>query len=414
MAKVIVLGGCGQVGSVAVRTLVVSDDFSEVVIGDFNIERAHELVAEIGSDKLSAVKVDAGDPNSIKSAISGCDLVLNCVGPFYRTVLTIMKAVIESGIDYVDISDDVSVIGDMFDMDEAAKQAGICALIGMGASPGVTNLIAKLAADYLLDEVDSIDIYHTHGGEPEEGPGVIGHRFHCMSVDCPMFLDGELKYVKFFEEDGIALREKVDFHGIGKDIQVYPYPHPEQVTIPRFIKANRVTNKGSVLPLEYYDLIKDMCRLGLSSEEPLEVKDQTIVPYDFAIAYILRERDRILQRTNFGEQRGSMTIAVVGKKDGKRFHYLFKSSHSGGKRSGLGLSTGIPAAVGTILMQQGKITKKGVLPPEGCVNPVDYFRLAAKYNELIRGTETRAPGMIVDKIDEAGHVERFDWNSLLV
>ena len=62
----------------------------------------------------------------------------------------------------------------------------------MGASPGVTNLLGKLIADDFLDETDSIDIFHTHGGEPMEGEGVIGHRFHCMSIEIPMFLDGKL------------------------------------------------------------------------------------------------------------------------------------------------------------------------------------------------------------------------------
>ena len=105
----------------------------------------------------------------------------------------------------------------------------------MGSSPGVTNLLALFAADELLDETESIDIFHTHGGEPVEGEGVIAHRFHCMSIDVPMFLDGELTYVKFFGPDGVALQEDVEFKLIGKT-RVYPYPHPEQVTIPKYIK----------------------------------------------------------------------------------------------------------------------------------------------------------------------------------
>lgn len=35
MAKVTVLGGCGAVGSVAVKTLSAQDMISEVVIGDW-------------------------------------------------------------------------------------------------------------------------------------------------------------------------------------------------------------------------------------------------------------------------------------------------------------------------------------------------------------------------------------------
>ncbi|MEE9528922.1 MAG: saccharopine dehydrogenase NADP-binding domain-containing protein, partial [Dehalococcoidia bacterium] len=169
MAKIIVLGGCGTVGSTAVKTLASNDEFSEVVIGDFNIEKANELVAQLGSKKVSAVKVDAEDEKSIKDVVKDADVVLNCVGPFYKTVKNVVRAIIDAGINYVDICDDVDVTADIFKMDDAAKKAGITAVIGIGSSPGATNLIAKFVAEHLLDEVDSIGIFHAHGGEPVEG-----------------------------------------------------------------------------------------------------------------------------------------------------------------------------------------------------------------------------------------------------
>jgi saccharopine dehydrogenase (NAD+, L-lysine-forming) len=122
-----------------------------------------------------------------------------------------------------------------------------------------------------LYETDSIDIVHAHGGEPFEGEGVIAHRFHCMSIPIPMFLDGQLSYVNYFGKDGIALRQTFDFPILGPNIPIYPYPHPEQITIPRYIRVRQVTNKGTVLPNEYYDLTRDLCRLGLASKEPLKV-----------------------------------------------------------------------------------------------------------------------------------------------
>lgn len=371
-----VLGGCGAVGSVAVKTLAEQDMFSEIVIGDMDMEKAEQIISHISSTNVSAKKVDAGDPESVKRGIQGSDIMLNCVGPFYKTVKTILGAVIESGINYIDICDDVDVTLDILDLDEQAKKAGITAVIGMGASPGATNLLAKLISDTMLDETESIDIFHTHGGEPVEGAGVIGHRLHCMSIDIPMYLDGELKYVKFFEDDGIALRQEFEFPVVGK-VPLFPYPHPEQVTLPRHIKLRRVTNKGSVLPIEYYEMISGLCKLGLASKEPLHVKGQVVVPNDFAIAYIIRERERILKETNFGEQRGAMSIIVKGRKGGRdeefRIHLAAK-----GSRGGLGEGTGIPAAMGVMLMHQGKVTAKGVLPPEGCLDPRGFMDLAKK------------------------------------
>jgi len=406
MAKVIVLGGCGAVGSVSVRTLVETGTFSEVVIGDYNAAKAEQMIAELGP-KVSFIKMDATNPQSIKDAIKGCDLVLNCVGPFYSTVKTILEAVIESGIDYVDVCDDPDVTLEILDMDERAKKANVTALIGLGGSPGFTNLIAKLVSDELLDETDAIDIFHTHGGEVVEGEGVIGHRFHCMSIDIPMFLDGELKHVKYFEEDGIALRQTFDFPLIGKAIPVYPYPHPEQLTLPKYIEANRVTNLGSVLPIDYYQLTAEVCRIGLSSEEPLMVKGQNVVPYDFAVAYLIRERERILKETNFGQRRGCISVVVKGKKDNKYQEYRV---HGASTTQALGEGTGIPAAIGSILLQQGKVTAKGVLPPEGCIKPREFIDLFKQMfgigdDEAAKSSDS---SIIIERVDEDGAVTVLD------
>ena len=404
MSKVIVIGGCGAVGSVAVKTLAKHEEFSEVVIADINTEKGNHLLSQIDSRKVSFRHIDAMDPKSIRTAIQGSDVVLNCSGPFYKFVKTVLKTVIQAGIDYVDVCDDVDVTEEILEMDEEAKKAGVRALIGMGSSPGVTNLLSRFAADELLEEVDSIDIYHTHGGEPVEGEGVIAHRFHCMSIDVPMFLDGELTYVKFFEPDGIALQEEVEFKHIG-NTRVYPYPHPEQVTIPRYIKLNRVTNKGSVLPEAYYNLTKEMCRLGLSRKEPaLDVRGQKIVPYDFAVAYILEQREKILKEVNFGTQRGSVQVVVKGKSKGRNLTYKF---HMSSEDQALGEGTGIPAALGAIVMNQGKITKKGVYPPEGGVNPLDFLALTQTVIQLQEKGKS-FEGFVVEQIDENGTVTKID------
>lgn len=406
MAKVIVLGGAGAVGSIAVRTLANHKEFSDIVIGDFNTDRAGQVADAIKTKKVSVVKFDANDSKSIHAAIAGTDVVLNCVGPFYSTVKPILNAVIEDKINYVDVCDDVDVTLDIFKLHEKARSAGITALIGMGNSPGVTNIIAKLASQNLLDETDSIDIFHAHGGEKVEGEGVIGHRFHCMSIDIPMFLEGEMKYVKYFEKDGIALRESFEFPILG-EVPLYPYPHPEQVTIPKYIKTRRVTNKGSVIPNEYYNLTRDLCGLGFGSKEPVMVKGAPVVPYDFAVAYILEKREKILKNLDFGSQRGCSSVVVKGKKNGAYKEYRF---HMASKSQALGEGTGIPAAMGAILMHQGKVAGPGVMPPEACMEPKDLLALMPEVMELDKkqdGGESFG-GFIVESVDEKGNKSRMN------
>jgi saccharopine dehydrogenase (NAD+, L-lysine-forming) len=83
MSKVTVLGGCGAVGSIAVETLARQDLFHEVVIGDLDLDKARQLISRLGSPKISAVYVNAFEPETIRQALAGADVVLNCIGPFY-------------------------------------------------------------------------------------------------------------------------------------------------------------------------------------------------------------------------------------------------------------------------------------------------------------------------------------------
>ena len=402
MFRIVVLGGCGIVGTQAVKALVATDDFDEIIIGDINKEKADGYVAEMGDSRLDSAEVDLTDLSTIKEVIKDADVVLNCSGPFYKLGPTIMRAMIHSKVDYVDICDDLDATRALLDMDKHAKNAGISALIGMGSSPGVANLLAKFCATHMLDEVESIDIFHTHGGEPSEGPAVVAHRIHSMTTPIPVYLNGEYITVDYFGEDGIALREAVDFHQIGSFI-CYPYPHPETITLPRYVKCKRVTNLGCVLPPVYYQLTQDVVRVGMISEDPVEVRGQLVSPRDFAIAYVIKERERLLRETKFGEQRGCLRITVKGIEDGEFRQYNFQMSSIG---QSMGEGTGIPAAFGAILMHRGKITEKGVLPPEACVNPLDFLGLMQEHLKLETMTGGSSP-LVIESIDKNGHMEQL-------
>ena len=402
MARITVLGGCGTVGSIAVRTLIELGDFSEILVADIDTARADRLVEDIGGDCLSAVSCDAKDPRSIKEVIKGSDVVLNCAGPFYVLAPIILKAVIEEGINYVDVCDDVDATIDILKLDNAAKRSGVSALIGMGSSPGVANLLVRFCAEQLLEEIDSIDILHAHGGEPHEGAAVIGHRIHSMSIDIPVFLDGKEKTVRFFEEDGIALQEEIDFHLLGK-YWCYPYPHPETVTLPKYIKCQRVTNLGCVIPPKYYSLIMDIVKTGMIGDQPIDVKGVQISPLDFVTAYILDQREKILKETNFGEQRGCLKIVIKGRKAGKPHQYNFSMASVG---QSMGEGTGIPAAIGAALMYRGKIQEKGVLPPEACVNPMDFLAVMQGFLKL-EGITGKGSPLIIESIDSKGKVKHL-------
>ena len=68
--------------------------------------------------------------------------------------------------------------------------------------------------------------------------------------------------------------------------------------------------------------------------------------------------------------------------------------------AGAGEGTGIPAAVGAVLMKDGKVGEPGVYPPEAAVNPLEVMSLALQAAKMLGtgGSDT----IHVESIDEAG------------
>ena len=402
MSKVTVLGGGGAVGSIATETLASSGVFSEITVADINVAAARKLVGKLKGTKLSVAELDAENPQSIRRAIGGSAVVLNCVGPFYKHGPTIMKTVIEARINYVDVCDDFDATEKLLAMDDKAKKAGVSALIGMGSSPGVANVLVRFCADSLLDQVEAVDIYHAHGGEKVEGAAVVKHRLHSMKVDIPMFLDGKFTTVNLFENSGKALEEEAEFKDVGT-YSVYGYPHPETITLPKYLKdVKRVTNLGLVLPPAYAELIKGMVRLGITGEKPIEMQGHKVIPLEFAVAYILSQREKLLKESGITQPMGCLKIVVKGYKDGGKNTYIFSMSSRG---QGMGEGTGIPAAIGAIIMGTGKITEKGVLPPEACVNPMDLLELAKTKVKTAGG---KGFPIHIEHIDKDGKSQQVD------
>ncbi len=403
MSRITVLGGCGGIGSVAARTLVTSGMVDEVVIADNRYDAACSYAGELGP-KASATRVDAAEPGSLLKAMEGSDVVLNCIGPFYRFGPPVLSAAIEAGIPYVDVCDDLDATERMLELDGKARAAGIGALIGMGNSPGMANVLARWCVDSMLDQVEEVNIYHAHGGEPTEGGAVIKHRIHAMTSDIPLFVDGRFVQVRMLEEGGREFWSRTDFKNIGT-CPVYPYPHPETITMPRYFEGIRkVTNMGIVLPLDYFQLTMDSVALGLATEVPVMVQGREVVPIEFEVAYIISRRPELIAKAGITEPSGCLKVEVKGIKGGEKHTYVFSMYSQG---AGAGEGTGIPAALGALLTLAGKVPSEGVFPPEGGVVPTDMIELASK---VIKGTGIGdSVPIYIDHIDGSGKVESVDF-----
>jgi len=75
--KIVVVGGAGMMGCIAVQDLARSEAASEVVIADRNVTAAREVAGYIASSKISPVEVDVRDHEALVQALRGADCCLN-------------------------------------------------------------------------------------------------------------------------------------------------------------------------------------------------------------------------------------------------------------------------------------------------------------------------------------------------
>jgi saccharopine dehydrogenase-like NADP-dependent oxidoreductase len=159
MSSVLVLGGAGEMGSVAVADLV-GRTAHEVTIGDVRPDVARALLRSLGApDRVVAVDVD--DLASLAAAMRGTDVVLNAT--YMRHNVSVTDAAIAAHVHLVDLGSYYAETLEQLDRHGLAKAARCRIVPGCGVAPGLTNVLARLGADR-LDRVDAIriDSYITH------------------------------------------------------------------------------------------------------------------------------------------------------------------------------------------------------------------------------------------------------------
>ena len=392
--KILALGGAGDMGRMAVAVLLDSPSVSAVSVADIDYELASTFVEMVNSPKLSAVQIDITEKEKLINLMSSHDVVINTVGPFFKFEVPILEAVIEAKKPFLDICDDWKPTLDALEMDEKAKSAGITAVIGIGASPGITNILAVQACSK-LDEVDELitawglDIDIKAGRKPkyfikpdklmkrlgkkqDKPNAAIQHLLYETVEKIPIFKDG-----KMIEIDPlIETEERYDFPGY-KDMYTCYIGHPEPVTLSRTIKANAISNvmyigeMATNVVREYSKKIQD---------KELSIEEATIA--------LNKEYVEMEKRVYSGEKEvleeyvgGPPTLSVIatGTKNGKRKKVgVALGREPYGEMAGV---TSIPLGIATIMLIEGKITKKGILTPEEAFkdNPMEFFNRIAPY-----------------------------------
>ncbi|WP_189282133.1 saccharopine dehydrogenase family protein, partial [Streptomyces atratus] len=265
--RILALGGPGAMGAVAVRVAAGLPNVTEIVVADKRREAAQGLVhrlAGAGGAPMRALQVDVTDDTALRTALADTDFVLNTVGPYYRFGLTVLRAAIATGTHYLDICDDWEPTLQMLDLDEEARAAGVCAVVGMGASPGVSNLLAARAVQH-LDHVQDlytawpVDVPGTDGQDDEQILGPDGqpsaaavHWMEQISGRVAVVSNGQLVHRRPLLP--VTLTLSAQHSGTA-----YTVGHPEPVTLHRSYRpTGEAANLMVITPgtLAYLDVLR--------------------------------------------------------------------------------------------------------------------------------------------------------------
>ena len=372
--KALVLGGTGGMGQGVARDLIKQDKIDKVVLGDINIDPARVQEKLKASGKISLVRIDVNDHEGMVSAIKGVDVVINCAGPFYKTAVAVAKAAVEAKVNYIDICDDYEAADILFrsDIDKAAKEAGITVLTGMGSDPGTNNVIVKWYANQ-LDRVDEIALFWVVSIAELAG-AAWDHSLHMTLGKIPQYLDGKLEYI-----DGGTGEETAEFLEPLGVCKVRYVGHPQPLTIPRYIEGVKsVVIKGALIPGWVDELIKEQRDTGFLGKEPVEVKGVKVTPYDLT----LQLWDTIPENRDKGPLASGLKVIVKGERKGKQVTYT--ADIVGRMAPG----TGLPASIAALMLDAGDVTVKGVVAPEGCIDPDKFLAELLKRGARIHQTET--------------------------
>ncbi len=378
--KVLIVGA-GEQGYVLTWNLVKHPRVTEVIVADFDEPKAQEVVERVGGGKATAAKADARDVEQIAGLADGAELLINAVIPEWDEPL--MKAALKARCHYQDMAtrteggtvDDGLLM--QMGMDEDFKAIDKTALIHCGMTPGVTNTLAAIG----YEELDRCEEIRIKGGgvfKSEVPLQVWSQETYYIDSQTPTlyFDEGDFKRAEPF-----GGWEYYDFPAPVGRTPVTLHEHEECSTLPRFLPAS-YGDKG-LKHLEFklggveegLKKAKTIVDLGFASPELVEVKGVTIRPIDLLVKLLppTTPRDVIQKMAEEGRiiDEGVYAIELwrtAGELPAESF-FVFPPNIQwvnerlpGANRVSYGTST--PAAIHAEFLLDGKITERGIVPPE--------------------------------------------------
>jgi lysine 6-dehydrogenase len=340
---VAVLGAGGTIGPAVVRDLAESEGVATLRLLDLDGKRAAAVAAAHGLGKSGSAAVDPRE--DLAAALADCDLVANCAS--YRINLDVMRACLEARCHYLDLGGLYWMTGRQLELHGEFEHAGLLALLGIGSSPGKTNVMAVRAAR----ELDVVDELHVSaaGRDLEPPPGLslpysLATLIDELTMRPVVLRGGEPVELEPLTEGGV-----VDFGDPIGEGETFHTLHSELRTFGKSFGCREASFRLS-LPEALLARLAELAR-G-EPEERKRVEAEALPPSSKTVSTHLVEA--------IGDGRRVRVSALTRPSDVWRL-------------GGSVISTGAPMAAAVRLLARGRIEAAGVLPPERCLDPDDLF-----------------------------------------
>lgn len=366
--KALVLGGCGMMGGEVSRDLSLTSDFDEIVVADRDVRRAQALVDELGGGRLSAREIDVTDRAAVRQLLATCDVVANCTT--YHYGLDLVRDAIACGKPYVDLGGLYNTPRQL-DLGPEAERASVSIVLGCGATPGVTNLMAAAATDG-MQTIDRVEIAFGSLRPLAASPGLLDTILDEFSPSTARFY---YEAGAFVPVEAFAGARSMAFLPPVGTLETYYVPHSETHTLPRFlpVRPGHVSVRGSWQP-ETMAAMRLFSRYGLTSDEPLRVNGSTVSPRAFLRAHLLR-----LAPAMDGPVAFFLRVEASGIRDRAPAREVYRSAHpTEWGSAGTARMTGIPTSIALQALAAGKVRRTGVIGPEAAFEPAEFFQALAQ------------------------------------
>lgn len=392
--KVIQLGA-GIQGLATALDLAWNKNIEKITLADFDLAKAQE-VADICNKKygqrIDTVKCDVSDQAALVDLIKDYDVVINDVNYYWNC--HIMEACLKAKVNYIDIGGLYVETIKQVKYDQQFKDAGLLAIIGIGGTPGVTNVCAAWAVDQ-LDTVDTVDFYcgcddwsqTARTFDVTYSIETIMDEFYMRPIQ---YINGE--YVEVEPRSGGMM---VQYPNPIGEQYAYHIMHSEIGSIPESFKAKGLKDCTYRIgfPQPVLDKLMFLHGLGFSKQETINVDGAEFKPVR-ALKKLMEMQPADPDATI--NDCDVIKTVVTGTKNGKKVQYTLEAICRPVKEwpelMGAQVYIGGAPAWAVEMMRQGTITAKGALAPELCIPPEAFFAEAAKREIYIKAIQTSLLG----------------------